>query len=734
MTWEDLSTRLLILASTRTAVTGFLLANAFGVYVFHTPILVSVSPAMHSVAIPAIGKTGVVMTPAVIASFGFVALVRKVPGLKTVISLNLIDPASDVDDCVRAGRRKARSVLRCRMASGARDLRVPLKQYFGHSGFRPNQREIIEAILSRRDVFAALPTGGGKSLCYQLPALLSDGLTVVVSPLIALMKDQVDGAERMGIPATFLNSSLSAEESRERWGNLARGDMRLLYVSPERIANDQFREALRRFGLAFIAVDEAHCISEWGHEFRPDYRSLRLLRKEFPQVPIAAFTATATRQVQADVVKLLGLKRPLVVRASFNRPEIFYRTIEKSDIQNQILDFVSRHNGEPGIVYRATRKDTELTARTLSANGVRALPYHAGLDDDTRRETQEKFLRNEIQAVVATIAFGMGIDKPDVRWVVHGDLPRSIEGYYQETGRAARDGRAADTALFFGRQDIAKIRWHIGNIESARERENAETRLREILRYVESNVCRRRLLLAHFDEEHPGNCGACDVCAGEVAMEDLTEPAQMILSAAVRTGERFGAHHLVDIVTGTSTDKVIERGHNLLPTFGVGADRDRSFWLSLARDLSEVGYLVRGDGELAGFRLSQQGRLLLAGKISYVGQRRAPVTGEAKSGSRTRRRKKGALSSQELRFDDAAETLLSCLREARKRAALERGVPAYLIFSDRSLRDIAARRPAGEEQLLSCYGVGPQKAARYGAMVLRIVYAFQQGEGCPETE
>lgn len=620
------------------------------------------------------------------------------------------------------------------MVSGVHDLRVPLKHYFGHADFRPNQREIIEAILDRRDVFAALPTGGGKSLCYQLPAMLTDGLTVVVSPLIALMKDQVDGAERLGIPATFLNSSLALEEARERWRTISAGKMRLLYVSPERIANDQFRAALARFGLSFIAVDEAHCISEWGHEFRPDYRALRMLRKQFPTVPIAAFTATATRQVQKDVVSLLGLSKPLVVRASFNRPEIFYRTIEKTDIQDQILDFVGHHAGNAGIVYRATRKDTELTAGVLSAHGIRALPYHAGLSDDRRKETQEKFLHNDIQVVVATIAFGMGIDKPDVRWVVHGDLPRSIEGYYQETGRGARDGQPADTALFYGRQDIAKIRWHIGNIESARERENAERRLHEILHFVQSNVCRRRLLLAHFDEEFTGNCGACDVCAGEVAMEDLTEPARMILSAAVRTGERFGAHHLADIVAGNTTDKVLERGHNSLPTFGVGADRDRGYWLSLARDLSESGYLVRGDGELAGFRLSQQGRLLLKGKLTYLGRRRTAATAGPKTGSHARRRKKGALASEEPTFDDAAEALYRCLKEMRKSEAAGRGVPPYVIFSDRSLRDIATRRPAGEEQLLACYGVGPQKSARYGGMVLRIVYAFENGDGCPEAE
>ena len=616
------------------------------------------------------------------------------------------------------------AVVVCRMQSGGEELAVALKRYFGHASFRANQREIIEAVLAGRDVFAALPTGGGKSLCYQLPALLSAGLTVVVSPLIALMKDQVDNAQRLGIPATFLNSSLRPEEARERWHALASGGMRLLYASPERIANDEFRTALGRFGLSFIAVDEAHCISEWGHEFRPDYRALRLLRREFPKVPIAAFTATATRQVQRDITTLLGLKRPLSVRASFDRPEIFYRVVEKSDLEAQIAQFVALRGGTPGIIYRATRKDTELTAQQLAAHGVRALAYHAGLSDDARRETQDRFLADEAQVVVATIAFGMGIDKPDVRWIVHGDLPRSIEGYYQETGRAARDGKPAETVLFYGRQDISKVRWHIGNIESARERERAEARLRQILGYVESTRCRRSLLLAHFDEEHGGNCGACDVCAGEVEREDFTEPARKILSAAVRTGERFGAYHLVDIVTGTPTDKVLERGHNLLPTFGVGRERDRSYWLSLARELADAGYLVRGEGELSGFRLSGEGRLLLKGQVAFLGRRRsAPAPSRKRHGKQ--QMAEGSLP------DDAAE-LFDCLKATRKRLAAESGVPAYIVLTDRALREIAVARPRTEQQLFSCHGVGPKKVERYGAAILSTVREFQETGHCSD--
>jgi len=338
------------------------------------------------------------------------------------------------------------------------ELTRALERHFGFPSFRANQEQIVRAILDGRDVFAALPTGGGKSLCYQLPALMRDGLSVVVSPLIALMKDQVDAARENGIPAAFLNSTLSADEAKAAWRSLAGGQTRLLYVSPERLSFPDFRASLKGFGLSRIAVDEAHCISEWGHEFRPDYRALGLLRSEFPDVPIAAFTATATRQVQDDIVRLLGLRGPFIVRASFDRPEIFYKVaLKEASGDHQCLAFIRAHDGQPGIVYRSTRKAVETTTAYLAAHGVSAAAYHAGVDDENRRRRQEAFVRDEVTVVVATIAFGMGIDKSNVRWVVHCDLPRSLEGYYQETGRAARDGDPADTVLFYGQSDIASI-------------------------------------------------------------------------------------------------------------------------------------------------------------------------------------------------------------------------------------------------------------------------------------
>jgi ATP-dependent DNA helicase RecQ len=599
-------------------------------------------------------------------------------------------------------------------------LRLALQKHFGFSSFRANQEQIVEAILAGRDVFAALPTGGGKSLCYQLPALVQAGLTVVVSPLISLMKDQVDAARESGLPADFLNSTLGAEESKTTWRNLAAGKTRLLYVSPERLAFPDFRAALRDFGLARVAVDEAHCISEWGHEFRPDYRALGLLRQEFPAVPLAAFTATATPQVQQDVIRLLGLATPFVVRASFDRPEIFYRVaLKDGNGEEQIHAFIAAHEGQPGIVYRGTRKAVESTAQYLAARGVSAAAYHAGLDDETRHRRQEAFVRDELTVVVATIAFGMGIDKSNVRWVVHGDLPRSVEGYYQETGRAARDGEPADTVLFYGPADIAALRWRIGQAEVPAERERAEARLRDILGYVESSVCRRTLLLAHFDEQHPGNCGRCDVCTGEVVRADTTEEALKALSAVARTGERFGAHHLADVLVGNPTDKVLERGHQNLPTFGVGRDRDRSWWLALIQELAAAGHLVRGEGRLAGYSLSDTGRLMLRGRGTFFSARSAgPAPAEAPAAP--------AVAPAD------AEALLLCLKRLRKRIAQARNLPPYVIFSDKTLRAMAQAQPTSTSALLAITGVGEHKLAAYGSAFMKAISDFAAGAACED--
>ena len=607
-------------------------------------------------------------------------------------------------------------------------LRNALKRHFGFSRFRPHQEEIIEAIVSERDVFAALPTGGGKSLCYQLPALLNEGLTVVVSPLISLMKDQVDAARENGIAAAFINSSLKSPEIERVRSELFAGRIRLLYVAPERLLMDRFRSDLSRLPVSLFAVDEAHCISEWGHDFRPDYRALGNLRQEFPKVPIAAFTATATNEVQEDVIRQLHLRSPLALRASFDRKEISYAVIPKRSargLSRELIEVARRHLNEPGIIYRSSRKLVEETAALLSDAGFRAVAYHAGLEDEDRRSRQEAFVRDEVDIVVATIAFGMGIDKSNVRWIVHGDLPRSIESYYQETGRAARDGEPAETILFYGPQDIRIIRYHIGNIEDDVERERSEERLRSVLRYAESSVCRRKQLLAHFNEAHPGNCGNCDVCLGSVDTEDLTVAAQKILSAALRTGERFGGHHLADIVTGNPTDKVLQFGHNELPTYGVGSDMDKGWWLDLIRNLEASGCLARTDGRKSGFRITPEGRLVLFGKQAFyaVSSRRrssalpgrgSEAGAETGSGAGTLPGAGSGAAAGNNLPRPGEDALFEQLRELRRRLARERSVPPYVVFSDKSLRSMARNRPTDLQGLLRCHGVGERKLEQYG--------------------
>ena len=634
-------------------------------------------------------------------------------------------------------------------------LRAALKTHFGYTRFRPFQQEIVSAILMRRDVFAALPTGGGKSLCYQLPALLTEGLTLVISPLISLMKDQVDAARQNGIGAVYLNSALSEDEYRQTWSEIRGGEARILYLSPEKLASPGFREQLSGLPISFIAIDEAHCISEWGHEFRPDYRTLGDIKRVFPEVPVAAFTATATLDVQQDVVGQLDLSDPLVIRASFDRKEISYAALPKRKVEQQILEFAQAHEGMPGIVYRSSRKAVEATASYLEAHGISAHAYHAGMDAEQRSRRQEAFVRDEVDVIVATIAFGMGIDKSNVRWVIHGDLPRSIEAYYQETGRAARDGDPAETVLFYGPGDAAKIRWHIGRMENELEQDRAEERLREVLRFAESGVCRRKLILAHFNEEHPGNCGNCDICLGVVEREDTTRQAQMLLSAAYRTGERFGGHHLADIVCGNATDRVMDLGHNELPTFGVGREYGKNWWLGLVRDLESAGHLQRADGRKSGFTISASGWRILREieRFQTASFPTAKVEAERSSAGyrnrRTRREDSGRAEDTEQgwlggaihsspseaagpsqlhpRRAAAEEKLYQQLKDLRTRLARQQRVPPYVIFSDKSLRSIARNRPTDEAGFLRCPGVGEAKLQKYGAAFIGSVQSFLEG-------
>src|SRR5688572_3169378 len=490
-----------------------------------------------------------------------------------------------------------------------------LRRTFGFDSFRPLQGEVVSALLGGKDVFVLLPTGGGKSLCYQLPALLSEGTAVVVSPLIALMKDQVDKLLAMGVSATFINSSLEPGEVSRRLRAVERGEVKLVYAAPERLMLPQFLELLGRITLSFFAIDEAHCISEWGHDFRPEYRELRRLRSLFPGVPIGAFTATATRRVQTDIVTQLRLQDAARFVGSFNRGNLFYEVRPKEtagQAHTQLTTYLREHELESGIIYCATRATTEQLAEKLRVEGFDAVAYHAGLDNDVRRRRQEAFVRDDVSVIVATIAFGMGIDKPDVRYVVHYDLPKNLEGYYQESGRAGRDGAASECLLFYSYADALKQEYFIREKESEREQEVARQQLKQMVDWADGLGCRREALLTYFDEEtafegpvtlaqrpdsYPPPELCCDNCREPAELVDYTIPAQMFLSCVVKTRERFGAAHVIDVLRGAQTERIKRLGHDAVSTYGIGRDRPQEEWQYLSRQLIKGGYARQTEGE-----------------------------------------------------------------------------------------------------------------------------------------
>jgi len=595
-------------------------------------------------------------------------------------------------------------------------LDATLKHNFGFDTFRPLQREIVEATLAGCDAVALLPTGGGKSLCYQLPALVRPGLTLVVSPLIALMKDQVDALQSNGIAATFLNSSLDRAAALERLEGLDAGRYRLLYVAPERVAAEGFLERLERWNLRHIAVDEAHCVSEWGHDFRPEYRRLHELRERFPAVPVLALTATATQRVRDDIECFLALRSPRRFVGSFNRPNLRYAVFEKRDAWKQLSAWCDAHRLDSGIVYVQSRAAAEDLAKRLCASGISARPYHAGLSAAQRSRNQELFIRDEVSVMCATIAFGMGIDKPNVRYVVHYDVPKNIEGYYQETGRAGRDGLASDCVLFFNGGDAAKQRHFIRQIEDPTERGRAERLLQHLLDYAAGALCRRGHLLRYFGETPASEtCDNCDNCANPPEMIDGSVAARKFLSCVYRIREHrgfsTGAQHAIDVLMGAKTEKVRSWGHERLSTFGIGTEFDRDEWAALAAELMRLGYLE--EGEHRAIVLTDEGRRALS-------QERQVQFARPRFVKRPKKTKRIASSVAPA----GDERLFEELRVLRKRLADDAGVPPYVVFSDAALRDISARKPTTREAFRSVSGVGDVKLERYGDVFIEAVGTY----------
>ena len=597
------------------------------------------------------------------------------------------------------------------------ELLGALKKNFGYDRFRPLQREIIEDALAGRDVFVLMPTGGGKSLCFQLPAIMRDGLTIVVSPLIALMKDQVDALQTSGIAATYLNSTVDREEARARWRGLHRGEYRMLYVAPERLMLDAFLERALNWNIAQFAIDEAHCISEWGHDFRPEYRELKKLRKHLPDVPIMALTATATERVRADIIKELKLRDARAYVASFNRPNLTYRVVPKMERYDQLLAFIRSRPNESGIIYCASRKSTESLARNLNEDGITAKPYHAGLTTSERTKHQDAFLRDDVRVVTATIAFGMGINKPNVRFVVHYDLPKNIESYYQETGRAGRDGLPSECVLLFSASDVAK-QLHFIEEKSESEARIARAQLQQMVHYAETRECRRATLLKYFGEIYPAtgddfggetptlqvSCDGCDNCLQPRETFDGTVHAQKFLSCVYRinskSGFAFGLNHVVDVLRGADTEAIRQRRHNELSTYGIGSDLKRGEWQATGRELLRLGLIECAAGKFATLSLTSAGLETL--------RKRTPVTLTSQIGmvEKRARTRAGAIECDERLFER--------LRSLRRKLADERGVPAYIIFSDVSLREMAKKYPMNASDFRRIPGVGERKLKDFG--------------------
>jgi ATP-dependent DNA helicase RecQ len=605
--------------------------------------------------------------------------------------------------------------------NGRIDKRLPLdvlRATFGFENFRGHQAEIVSHVIDGGDAIVLMPTGSGKSICYQIPALCRDGVAIVVSPLIALMHDQVESLRQAGVRASALNSSLDEAERQSVRADMRAGRLDLLYVAPERLLMPSFLEYLDRVKIALFAIDEAHCVSQWGHDFRPEYMGLEVLAERFAGVPRLALTATADPQTREDVRRRLKLDRARLFLASFDRPNIRYNIALKSDPRRQLLDFIrGRHKGESGIVYCLSRAKVDDTATWLRAQGIDALPYHAGLDAPVRRRHQDAFVKAEQMVMTATIAFGMGVDKPDVRFVAHLDLPGSLEAFYQETGRAGRDGLPAESLLLYGMQDLVLRRRMIDEGQAPAEVKRVErAKLDALLGICETTGCRRQALLAHFGESLPQPCGNCDGCLEPAETWDGSQAAQKALSAILRTGQRFGVGHLVDVLQGTLNEKTQRLGHDQLPTFGVGSDLGRQEWSSVFRQLVALGIIDVAHDAYGALRLTEFARPVLRGERSVALRRDKPKAGKRAGKSRTPSASGGAV-------DADSRGLFEALRAERGRLAREQGVPPYIIFHDTTLIALAERRPRSIADLAGVPGMGKTKIERYGAAFLAILSA-----------